>query len=135
VPKQSYRVVLAVIVSLLLAISLESPHLKHPAIDLLVFYGAIGPKRIAAAHRMGHVVTFAIAATIALLVSDSRTRKCQTVLSLLAIAILTETMQHWVYRNPLEWWDIRDDMLGVLIGFLCLTTYQRVRAMRSDWRG
>jgi len=135
VPKQIYRVVLAIIVTLLLAISLESPQLKHPALDLLVFYGAIGPKRIVAAHRMGHVVAFAIAATVALLVSDSRPRKFQSLMSLLAIAILTETMQHWIYRNPLEWWDIRDDFFGVLVGLFCLTTYQRVRAIRNDWRG
>ena len=126
--KQSYGIVLTGVVGLLLAISLASPQLKHPALDLLVFYGGLGPKRIDAAHRVGHVIAFAIAAGVALLVSNNRSRKFQSAMSLLAIAILTEAMQHWVYKNPLEWWDIRDDFFGVVLGVFCLATYQKVKA-------
>ena len=116
--KKRYWVVLGCVVSLLLAISWKSPQLKHPVVDFLAPYNVIWPRRIAIAHSLAHLFAFGIATTAALCVSHTRARMIQSVLLLLTIALLSETMQHWVYRIPLEWADVLDDCGGVLAG-LC----------------
>jgi hypothetical protein len=85
------------------------------------------PRPVRALHRPIHYVAFAGVAL--LLFALSRTRRSE-ILGALAIFVLgfsLELLQHLVYRNPLEWRDITDGALAVL---LALALYRLTRAWK-----
>lgn len=86
----------------------------------LLIVGSLQPARpgiVAGLHREMHWVAFAGAGL--LLFSLSRTRR-QEILGAFAIFLLgfsLELMQRLIYRNHLEWRDILDDGLAILLAF------------------
>ena len=54
--------------------------------------------------------------------------------SVFTLGVALEVAQYVYYDNPLEWWDIRDDGLGVLAAVLAtwLANYLRARAATSS---
>jgi hypothetical protein len=48
-------------------------------------------------------------------------------LGVLCLAVAIETSQYLLYNNPFEWWDVRDDTIGILIAAL-LIRRTRVRS-------
>jgi hypothetical protein len=86
----------------------------------LLIVGSLQPARpgiVTGLHREIHWLAFAGAAL--LLFSLSRTRR-QRILGALTIFLLgfsLELLQHLIYRNRLEWRDIADDGLAILLAF------------------
>ena len=37
-----------------------------------------------------------------------------------ALAVAIETSQHLLYKNPFEWWDVRDDTIGVAFAWMLI---------------
>jgi len=69
-------------------------------------------------HRLVHVSGFGLPAALLFAICSIRWQLAASALFLILIAIGMEYIQHWIYRGPLEWWDIRDDVGGILIGAL-----------------
>jgi hypothetical protein len=86
----------------------------------LLIVGSLQPARpgiVTALHREIHGLAFVGAAL--LLFSLSRTRR-QEILGAFTIFLLgfsLEFLQHLIYRNYLEWRDIADDGLAILLAF------------------
>jgi len=72
-------------------------------------------------HRMYHLSVFAIAALLRLLLAPSGNQEIRESLGLIALGTIIELTQHFVMGNPiLEWWDIRDDAIGVLAALIII---------------
>ena len=86
----------------------------------LLIVGSLQPSRpgvVTGHHREIHWVAFAGAAF--LLFSGSSTRR-QQILRAFAIFLLgasLEVLQHLIYRNHMEWRDIADDGVAILVAF------------------
>jgi len=79
-------------------------------------------------HRPFHLVAFAITALLlwrwstgsghgssrrAVLVAGLQAALCTA-----ALGAIIETLQHVMYNNPMEWWDLRDDALSAFVTIL-----------------
>jgi hypothetical protein len=55
-----------------------------------------------------------------MLLALSRGRKKQwlAALSVVCLAVGIETAQYLLYRGPFEWWDVRDDAIGLVVAAL-----------------
>jgi len=86
--------------------------------------------RLSQFHRPFHLAAFAITALLlwrflalagsALLVPRILAARVW-ITALFATIILgacLELLQHLIYRNPMEWWDVRDDALGAIAAIL-----------------
>lgn len=75
-------------------------------------------------HRLLHIAMFATTAAIAFLA----TRKwwLSAVLAF-GLGVSVEYLESAIYLNRLEWYDIRDDGLGTIIGLVCLAIFYRWR--------
>ncbi len=49
--------------------------------------------------------------------------------SVAALGVLIEWLQHLVFANPLETWDIRDDTYAALVGFLCALLFLKIKGL------
>jgi len=96
---------------------------------LVLIVGSLQPARpgvVVGLHREIHWLAFAGAAFLLFSLSLNRRQQihCATALFLLGLSL--EFLQHQIYRNPMEWRDVRDDALAILIAFLCASAV-RVR--------
>jgi hypothetical protein len=48
-----------------------------------------------------------------------------------ALGWLIEALQHFIYRNPMEWWDVRDDGLAALGALLVGSVVRYALATRK----
>jgi hypothetical protein len=79
-------------------------------------------------HRVAHIGNFGAIGLMLLALSDGRKQKWQAALFIVCLAFAIETSQHFLYRGVFEWWDIRDDVIGLLIALL-LGRVTRVRSL------
>jgi hypothetical protein len=79
-------------------------------------------------HRGVHGLAFAGAAFLLLSLSKSRHQEIQSVIAVCLIGLSLEYLQHLIYRNGMEWWDVRDDTLAILAAF---GLYQLTRLRKS----
>ena len=84
------------------------------------------------AHRAAHVFTFGVAALALLVVSDGRKQQWTAALGVFGLAVAIETAQHLMYKNVFEWWDVRDDVIGVLVAVLIIRSTPIRRRLLSD---
>lgn len=96
------------------------------AISLQPYRPPEGPGSIL--HRAGHMVAFGAAGLMLLVLSDSDKQKWAAALKVICLAVAIETAQHLLYKGPFEWWDVRDDIIGLLIAVL-LIRWTRVRSL------
>jgi hypothetical protein len=68
-------------------------------------------------HRELHWVAFGGAALLLFGLSRSRRHAIWSAIAICALGFSLEFLQHQMYRNPIEWWDVRDDFLAVLAAF------------------
>jgi hypothetical protein len=87
-------------------------------------------------HREIHWIGFAVGALLLFAISATRRREIQGVISMLLLGFLLEFGQHLVYRNSLEWWDVRDDAVAILaaFGLYQLTRWGSSPGSRCAWR-
>ena len=87
---------------------------------LLLILGSLQPVRPApfvGLHRGIHILAFAGAAFLLLLISRTRRQQIRGVIAMCLLGLFLESAQHLVYRHPMEWRDVRDDTLAVLAAF------------------
>jgi hypothetical protein len=68
-------------------------------------------------HRSVHLGVFGATALLFLLVAPDRRREAVAALAALALGALIEVTQHLLFGSVMEWWDVRDDSVGVLVAF------------------
>ena len=78
-------------------------------------------------HRVFHVLSFGAAALMLLALGTDAKRESIAGLSVLCLAVAIETSQFLLYKNPFEWWDVRDDTIGILIAAVLI---RRTRVRR-----
>jgi len=91
-------------------------------------------------HRPVHFLLFGVTALILwrVVASIGRPRRpwlC-AILCTVALGLAIELLQHLTYRNPMEWWDVRDDALSaaaaVFLILLARSAVGRFRLHRSQ---
>ncbi len=65
-------------------------------------------------HRHIHWLAFAGAAFLLLLLARSRRQKIQALVVTCLLGLSLEYLQHFTYRSPMEWLDVRDDTVAIL---------------------
>ena len=83
------------------------------------------PKGLHAAgpHRALHIGVFAGTALVLVALSEGRRQKLGRAFALAGLGLFLEFAQHIFYRNPMEWWDVRDDTLAIVLAY---ASYQLV---------
>ena len=87
---------------------------------LLLVVGSLQPSRpgsVVGLHREIHWLAFAGAAFLLLAASRNRRQEIRSTVALFLLGPPIEYLQHLIYRNPMEWWDVRDDTLTILAAF------------------
>ncbi len=75
-------------------------------------------------HRVAHWLAFAGAEFLLLATSKRRKTEIGRTIAFCVLSLLLETSQHLIYRSAMEWWDVRDDSLAILVAF---SIYQAAR--------
>ena len=84
---------------------------------LFIIVGSLQPARPGhnvALHRGIHWLAFACTAFLLLLLSRNRRQEIRGVVAACLLGLSLEYVQHVVYRNAMEWRDVRDDTLAIL---------------------
>jgi hypothetical protein len=68
-------------------------------------------------HRPYHFIVFGATAVLFLLISQTRRQEWIAVGGALGIGVVMETLQ-CLSDGYFEWWDLRDDALGILVAFV-----------------
>jgi hypothetical protein len=70
-------------------------------------------------HRVVHFVGFGGAELLLLLLAINRRQQAHRIVGMVVLALGIELTQHFVLRGRyFEWWDVRDDVMGILAAFL-----------------
>jgi hypothetical protein len=87
---------------------------------LLLIVGSLNPARpalVVGLHREIHWMAFGGAAFLLLLLSRNRRQEIRSVIAVFLLGLSLETLQHLIYRNTMEWRDVRDNALAILVTF------------------
>jgi hypothetical protein len=71
-------------------------------------------------HNVSHVVSFGTPALMLFALSRDARQTFTAVLGIFCLAVAIETSQHLLYKNPFEWWDVRDDTIGVAFAWMLI---------------
>ena len=69
-------------------------------------------------HVAVHMAAFAITAWLLLSLADTRYRRILAALAVCLFAWMLETGEWLIYRNAMEWLDVRDDVFGVFVALI-----------------
>jgi hypothetical protein len=83
-------------------------------------------------HRADHVIAFAILALVLLPLARNRAQIWIVVISILCLAAGLELRQRQIFSIPFEWWDVRDDCIGVILALLLVRFTPLKRICRSS---
>ena len=81
-------------------------------------------------HREIHWLAFAVATFLLLLLCRNRRQEIESAIGVFVLGLSLEYLQHLIYRNPMEWWDVRDDSFAIFAAFALLAGW-RVLPVRS----
>jgi hypothetical protein len=87
---------------------------------LLLIVGSLQPARpgaVVSVHREIHWLGFACPTFFLLLLSRNRRQEIRILIGVFLLGLSLEYLQHLFYRNPMEWWDVRDDAFAILAAF------------------
>lgn len=79
-------------------------------------------------HRALHFVVFAATALWFLFLTKAGRRQWFALAGLICLGAGLELIQSFTYGNIFEWWDLRDDLYGVVLGFVLFQLYVMWRA-------
>jgi len=65
-------------------------------------------------HRLYHLLSFGATAYLLTLIGRSNRERFYALLFVIALGTALELAQHLIFHSPFEWWDVRDDTIGVL---------------------
>ncbi len=100
---------------------------------LLLIVGSLQPARpepVLALHRAIHLLAFAGTAFLLLLLSRSRHQEIASAIGVFLLGLSLEYVQHLIYGKPMEWWDVRDDMLAILGAFALFRFIRHFRTLQ-----
>jgi len=83
------------------------------------------PPQTPALHRLFHFAVFAATAVILRTSIAGRRPLLRATLVAVTVGVALELLQTQM-RYPIEWWDVRDDAIGVLIGSVAWQTASRL---------
>ncbi len=86
----------------------------------LLVAGSLQPSRLSSVHGFHseiHWVAFAGAALLLFALSKNRRREILGACTIFLLGVSLEIAQHLIYRNCVEWHDIADDALAILVAF------------------
>jgi len=102
---------------------------------LLLIVGSLQPARphaIAGLHRGIHLLAFGVGAFLLFSLSRTWRQQALSALATCSLGLLLEYLQHMIYRNPMEWWDVRDDTFAVVLAFLVMHIALMFRSRTSE---
>ncbi len=79
-------------------------------------------------HNLWHAFVFGVAALLLMALANGRKREWIGAASVFGLALGIEIAQYLLYKGRFEWWDVRDDTIGLLIAML-LIRRTRVRSL------
>jgi len=71
-------------------------------------------------HQVWHVFSFGVAAVTLFALSRNARQVSTAALAIFCLAAAIETSQHLLYKNVFEWWDVRDDTIGVAFAWMLI---------------
>jgi hypothetical protein len=72
------------------------------------------------------MAAFGVLGLLALVLCRSRVQEWLAVLGIVCLAVALEDGQHLLFKNvTFEWWDVRDDIIGLLFAWLLIRSSQR----------
>lgn len=79
-------------------------------------------------HRLVHVLTFGSTCLLVGLLTWNKREELQAAGEVLAIGCLIEVAQDILYSHGklFEWWDVRDDAIGIALAFVTIRLIHRV---------
>lgn len=78
------------------------------------------------AHRLEHMGAFGLLGLLVLPLCRNRLQQWGAALGIIALAAALEMAQHLVFRNTVfEWWDVRDDAIGLVFAWLIVRSTGR----------
>ena len=118
------------IVSTLAVGSLWSPSAKRVLNPILIAWWprSVPYDRI---RHFEHIAAFATAGFTALSLWRTPKRAAWVLIILTATAISLEVGQHRIYRIPIEWSDIRDNLIGLTVGAISAFVFRRFSVRHS----
>jgi hypothetical protein len=72
------------------------------------------------AHRITHVGAFWALGLLVLPLGRSRGQICLAAAVVFAVALALELLQYHSFQQPFEWWDVRDNGVGLLLALLAV---------------
>jgi hypothetical protein len=80
-------------------------------------------------HRLVHIFAFGSRWLLVSLLARNNREALEAVGEIMAVGFLVELAQCVIYSNGrvFEWWDIRDDAIGIAVAFLAVQLIRRVR--------
>jgi VanZ like family len=79
-------------------------------------------------HQMAHLVLFGAAGLMLFALSRNAKQILTAALGIFCLAVAIETSQHLLYKNLFEWWDVRDDTIGLAMAAM-LIRWTRIRSL------
>jgi len=83
-------------------------------------------------HRIAHWLSFGGLAFLLALLGRNTRQRCLTAAAVATLGLLIEFLQHVIYANPLETWDIRDDLWASLVGLVGAFVFLGTKRMLSS---
>ena len=71
-------------------------------------------------HQVWHLVSFGAAGAMLFALSRNAKQFFTAALAIFCLAVAIETSQHLLYKNAFEWWDVRDDTIGVAFAWVLI---------------
>jgi hypothetical protein len=80
-------------------------------------------------HRFIHFIAFGSSFLVLSLLAVGRREQLEAAAEIMTIGCVVEIVQFFAYshRHFFEWWDVRDDAIGIAVGFLLLQIASRVK--------
>jgi hypothetical protein len=111
-------IVLAGVIGTLCVVSSNSTAIKDTVFLWLFRHGVYSLYDSRRVHALLHLLGFMLAGTILFAGRQTRSEANRALLLLLTAAVLSEALETWRYKVPLEWLDILNDFTGALLAFL-----------------
>jgi hypothetical protein len=93
------------------------------------------PKPVVSMHLGIHLLGFGGAVFLLLLLADNLLREIRAVVGMCLLGLTVELLQHLMYGNVMEWWDVRDDALAILTAWALYRLVWKVRPETTLGRG
>ena len=72
------------------------------------------------------MAAFGVVALLFLLLCKNRAQEWLVVVAIICIAAGLEDGQHLLFKQvTFEWWDVRDDVIGLIFAWLLVRSYRR----------